>query len=69
MHILVVKDEPEMAGLLKRGLEEESYRVSLARDGQSALELSSTEQFDAIVLDIMLPSVLMEHYLKPFGMI
>jgi DNA-binding response OmpR family regulator len=55
MHILIVEDEPQMAGLLKRGLEEESYRVSLARDGQSALNLSSAQQFDAIVLDVMLP--------------
>jgi DNA-binding response OmpR family regulator len=55
MHILIVEDEPQMAGLLKRGLEEESYRVSLARDGQSALDVSSAGQFDAIVLDVMLP--------------
>ena len=44
-----------MAGLLKRGLEEEAYQVSVARDGQSALELSSSRKFDAIVLDVMLP--------------
>ena len=44
-----------MAGLLKRGLKEEAYRVSVARDGQSALELSSSRKFDAIVLDVMLP--------------
>ena len=34
MHILVVEDEPQMMGLLKRGLEEEAYRVSVARDGR-----------------------------------
>src|SRR6516225_6087777 len=55
MHILIVEDEPQMAGLLKRGLEEEAYQVSIARDGQSALELSSSRKFDAIVLDVMLP--------------
>ena len=55
MHILIVEDEPQMAGLLKRGLEEEAYQVSVARDGQSALELSSSRKFDAIVLDVMLP--------------
>jgi DNA-binding response OmpR family regulator len=55
MHILIVEDEPQMAGLLKRGLEEEAYQVSVARDGQSALELSSCRKFDAIVLDVMLP--------------
>jgi DNA-binding response OmpR family regulator len=57
MHILIVEDEPQMAGLLKRGLEEESYRVSLAADGQSALELSLVQKFDVIVLDVMLPRI------------
>jgi DNA-binding response OmpR family regulator len=57
MHILIVEDEPQMAGLLKRGLEEEAYLVSVARDGQSALELSSSRKFDAIVLDVMLPKL------------
>ena len=57
MHILVVEDEPEMAGLLTRGLEEESYQVSIARDGRAALELSSAQAFDVILLDVMLPKV------------
>lgn len=57
MHILIVEDEPQMACLLKRGLEEESYDVSVARDGRSALELSALRNFDAIVLDVMLPRV------------
>jgi len=57
MHILIVEDEPQMAGLLKRGLEEEAYQVSIARDGQAALDLSCTRKFDAIVLDVMLPKL------------
>jgi DNA-binding response OmpR family regulator len=57
MHILLVEDEPEMAGLLTRGLEEESYQVSIARDGRAALELSSSQAFDVILLDVMLPTV------------
>jgi DNA-binding response OmpR family regulator len=57
MHILIVEDEPEMAGLLTRGLEEESYQVSLARDGRAALELSSVQAFDVILLDVMLPKM------------
>jgi DNA-binding response OmpR family regulator len=57
MHILIVEDEPQMAGLLKRGLEEESYRVTLAADGQSALQLSLVQKFDVIVLDVMLPRI------------
>ena len=55
MHILIVEDEPEMAGLLTRGLEEESYQVSVARDGRAALELTAAEAFDVILLDVMLP--------------
>jgi DNA-binding response OmpR family regulator len=57
MHILVVEDEPEMASLLTRGLEEESCEVSVARDGRAALELSSTRAFDVILLDVMLPKI------------
>jgi DNA-binding response OmpR family regulator len=57
MHILIVEDEPEMAGLLTRGLEEESYQVSVARDGRAALELSSAQAFDVILLDVMLPQM------------
>src|SRR5580704_15888079 len=57
MHVLIVEDEPEMAGLLSRGLKEEQYEVSVARDGRSALEFSSVDTFDVIVLDVMLPLV------------
>jgi DNA-binding response OmpR family regulator len=55
MHILIVEDESEMAGLLTRGLEEESCQVSIARDGRAALELSAQQAFDLILLDVMLP--------------
>jgi len=57
MHILIVEDEPEMADLLTRGLEEESCQVSVARDGRAALELSAVEAFDVILLDVMLPQM------------
>jgi DNA-binding response OmpR family regulator len=57
MHVLIVEDEPEMAKLLSRGLQEEQFEVSLARDGQAALELSSSKPFDVILLDVMLPKV------------
>lgn len=55
MHVLIVEDEPEMARLLSRGLEEEQFEVSVARDGRSALEMSSSRPFDVILLDVMLP--------------
>ena len=57
MNILIVEDEPEMARLLTAGLQEESYEVSLARDGSAALELSAVESFDIILLDLVLPKI------------
>ena len=57
MHILIVEDEPEMAGLLTKGLEEESCQVSIARDGRAALDLSGQQAFDLILLDVMLPQL------------
>ena len=55
MRILIVEDEKKLAGLLKKGLEEENHSVTLAYDGQEALDLAELSEFDAIVLDIMLP--------------
>jgi two-component system, OmpR family, copper resistance phosphate regulon response regulator CusR len=55
MRLLVVEDEPEMAELLREGLEEENHRVIVARDGRAALELAKAYDFDAIILDVMLP--------------
>jgi DNA-binding response OmpR family regulator len=55
MHVLIVEDEPEMAKLLSRGLEEEQFEVSVARDGGAALEMLSSRPFDVILLDVMLP--------------
>lgn len=57
MHVLIVEDEPEMARLLSRGLEEEQFQVSVARDGRSALEMSSSRPFDVILLDVMVPKM------------
>ncbi len=53
--VLVVEDEPRVADFLLRGLRGEGYRVSLARDGQQALDATETERFDVILLDVMLP--------------
>lgn len=55
MNILVVEDDAEMADLLVRGLQEESYDVNLASDGGAALRLSDQNSFDLILLDVMLP--------------
>jgi two-component system response regulator MprA len=55
--ILVVEDEPAMADLLRQGLEEANHTVTVARDGAEGLHAARTSQFDAIVLDVMLPQV------------
>lgn len=55
MRILVVEDEVKMAGLLKRGLEEEGYAVDTAPNGDEAVWLGTENPYDAIVLDLMLP--------------
>jgi len=57
MRVLIVEDERAMAELLKKGLEEENHRAALAFDGVQALDLAKTYEFDAIVLDLMLPRV------------
>ncbi len=57
MQILIVEDEKKMASLLKKGLEAENHRVTLAFDGRSGLELATTAKFDVIVLDLMLPFI------------
>jgi DNA-binding response OmpR family regulator len=57
MNILVVEDDPHMAQLLAQGLREEEHDVNIARDGNSALALSSKTLFDVILLDVMLPGV------------
>jgi len=53
--LLVVEDEPRMLELLRRGLTEEGHNVVCASDGAEGWELARTYEFDAVVLDIMLP--------------
>ena len=57
MRVLIIEDEKGMAELLKKGLEEENHRVALAFDGLEGSELAKIYEFDAIVLDLMLPKV------------
>src|SRR6266511_3579062 len=57
MRVLVVEDEARLALLLKRGLEEEGYAVDVTGDGAEALWLATEADYDAIVLDVMLPSL------------
>ncbi len=55
MRILVVEDEAKLATYLRRGLEREGYAVDIAGDGEDGYWLATTNPYDAIVLDIMLP--------------
>ena len=57
MHLLIVEDDSRMSTVLKRGLEEENHRVSIAHDGVSAVAFSESCSFDVIILDVMLPTL------------
>ncbi len=58
MRILVIEDEHKIAAALKRGLEQESYAVDVAYDGDEGLSSALTDEYDIIVLDRMLPGLL-----------
>jgi len=55
MRILVVEDEDKIAGLIRRGLREEGYAVDIAKDGIEGEFLASTNDYDVIIMDVMLP--------------
>ncbi|GAC1561115.1 MAG: response regulator transcription factor [Herpetosiphon sp.] len=55
--ILVVDDEAEIAGFIRRGLLLEGYRVAVAPDGQTAIKLLTASPFDLVLLDLMLPGL------------
>jgi two-component system OmpR family response regulator len=57
MRILVVEDEVKMASLLHRGLAEEGHVVDVAGEGDEGLWMAGEVQYDAIVLDLMLPGM------------
>jgi len=55
MRVLVVEDDLKMASLLRRGLLEEGLAADVARTGDDALWMAEATEYDAIVLDVMLP--------------
>lgn len=57
MKILIIEDEIKTIDYLKRGLTEQGYSVDAATDGLDGLHLASTGDYDAIILDIMLPGL------------
>jgi DNA-binding response OmpR family regulator len=55
MRILLVEDEPDAARMVAKGLREQSFAVDVAVDGESACYQAATSDYDAIVLDVLLP--------------
>lgn len=55
--ILLIEDETNVVNLLKRGLEEEGYEISVAMDGLSGYEMAGNHSFDLMLIDIMLPGM------------
>src|SRR3954463_14262849 len=55
MRVLLVEDEPSAAHVLAKGLREQAYAVDVAADGESAIIQAGTTDYDAVILDVMLP--------------
>lgn len=55
MRVLLVEDEERMAGIVARGLREETHSVVVARDGVEGVDLAAEHEFDVVLLDVMLP--------------
>ncbi len=55
MKILLVEDEPKLANFIEKGLSDEGHAVNACANGSEASELAATNDFDLILLDIMLP--------------
>lgn len=55
MKILLIEDEPKVASFIKQGLEEQSYTVSIAYDGFFGHKLATENEFDVIIMDLMIP--------------
>ncbi|RZK75931.1 MAG: response regulator transcription factor [Pedobacter sp.] len=57
MKVLLVEDTPDLVSIILRGLSEEGMEVSVAGDGNTALDMALKYDFDVIILDIMLPGI------------
>jgi len=55
MRVLLVEDEPNAAHVLAKGLREQAYAVDVAADGESAIVQAAITDYDALILDVMLP--------------
>lgn len=57
MRILIIEDEHKIANSIKRGFEQETWATDVAYDGEDGYDLASSEDYDLIVLDLMLPKM------------
>src|SRR3954467_1885264 len=57
MRVLIVEDEAKMAGLIRKGLRQEGMSADIAAQGEDALWMAGATDYDAIVLDLMLPGI------------
>ena len=57
MNILVIEDEQRVAEMIKKGLEEQGFQISLAFDGEMGKKLALSKDFDLIIMDIILPKI------------
>jgi DNA-binding response OmpR family regulator len=57
MKVLLVEDEHRISRSIKKGLEQESFLVETAFDGETAFDLASVEEYDVIILDLMIPKM------------
>ncbi|NLR57596.1 response regulator transcription factor [Chitinophaga polysaccharea] len=57
MNILVIEDEQRVAEMIKKGLEEQGFRISLAYDGEMGKKLALSNEYDLIIMDIILPGI------------
>lgn len=57
MRVLVAEDDRQVADFVSKGLREAQYSVDLAQDGPEALHMASTESYDVVIMDVMLPGI------------
>ncbi len=57
MKVLLIEDEPHVSAFIKKGLEEEMHKVDVAFDGYTGKQLAIQEEYDIILLDVILPQI------------
>jgi len=57
MRILIVEDDHRIAASIKKGLEQEKYAIDVSYDGEDGYDLASSENYDLLILDLMLPKI------------